>query len=280
MAAIALFSRFASLSLPLAVLCLALMPVYAQAAPAKGATQSGPREPKPLLSDYRVRTIMYQPDVVFKYIGHYGYQSSIEFQEGEEIQTISMGDSTAWQMTPSGRRLFLKPIEQNATTNVTLLTNKRSYLFEFHAREAKGIDDPEMMFIMRFVYPDGDGDNSLQQYLDSVPIPDPVNEPGKYNFRYSISGPEFVAPIRIFDDGQFTYFEFRGVNADVPAFFMVDSQGNESIVNYRTRGNYIVVERVAARYTLRWGNDIVCVFNEGFLMPDAPGAQKPSVAFQ
>lgn len=247
-----MFKRVFSLLLP--VVCVigaqALQPAWAV------------REARPILIDHRVRTIIYQPDEVYKYIGHYGYQSAVEFEEGEEIRTISMGDSTAWMMNPSGNRLFLKPLEQDATTNMTLITNRRVYLFELHARETADIDDKDMVFILRFVYNDG-AQSNIKNYLDSVPIPDIENEPGKYNFRYSISGVEDIAPIRIFDDGEFTYFEFRGKNTEVPAFFLVDAQGNEALVNYRTRGNYIVVERVSEKFTLRHGASIVCVFNEG-----------------
>lgn len=225
------------------------------------------REARPTFADHRVRTVMYQPDEVIRFMGHYGFQSAIEFAPDETIQTISMGDSTAWMVQPSGNRLFLKPVEQGATTNMTLLTDKRSYLFELHAREASGINDEEMTFVMRFLYPGGGpaGDGSVvRHYMDSVPLPDLENEPQKYNLRYTISGPEVIAPIRIFDDGEFTYFEFRGKNTEVPAFFIVDSNGNESLINYRTRGNFIVVERVAPKFTLRHGGDIVCVFNEAF----------------
>lgn len=233
------------------------------------------REARPILVDHRVRTIIYQPDEVYKYVGHYGYQSTIEFEEGEEIRTISMGDSTAWMMNPSGNRLFLKPLEQDATTNMTLITNRRVYLFELHARDTADIDDKDMIFVLRFVYNGGE-QASIKNYLDSVPLPDLENEPGKYNLKYTISGVEDVAPIRIFDDGEFTYFEFRGKNTEVPAFFLVDSQGNEALVNYRTRGNYIVVERVAERFTLRHGNEIVCVFNEGMrrFAPPPANAEK------
>lgn len=220
------------------------------------------REPRALLADHRVRTVIYQKDEVIKFTGHYGYQSAIEFAPDEEIRTISMGDSTSWMLNPSGNRLFLKPLSQDATTNMTLLTDKRTYLFELHAREAADIDDKEMTFVLRFLYGDTDGTQALTNYLDSVPIPNPAAEPGKYNFRYTISGDETVAPIKIFDDGEFTYFEFRGKNTEIPAFFLVDKDGNESLINYRTRGNYIVVERVAPKFTLRHGNSIVCVFNE------------------
>ncbi|MEQ1789820.1 MAG: P-type conjugative transfer protein VirB9 [Rickettsiales bacterium] len=210
--------------------------------------------------DHRVHSIPYQPDEVFKYIGHYGYQASIEFALGEEIKTISMGDSTAWVLNPSGNRLFLKPVEQDATTNMTLITDRRTYLFELHGRETDDIDDPEMVFVTRFVYPDADT-GSLGGYLDTVPNPD-ENTSGKYNTNYTISGSDEVAPLRIFDDGEFTYFQFEDINAELPAFYWVDAEGNESIINYRTRGNYIVVERVSNKFTLRHGNEIVCVFNE------------------
>src|SRR3977135_3683779 len=75
------------------------------------------REARPVQIDHRVRTVMYQPDEVYKFIGHYACQSPIEFAPDEEIQTLSMGDSTAWLLQPSGNRLFLKPVEQGATTN-------------------------------------------------------------------------------------------------------------------------------------------------------------------
>lgn len=260
-----------------------LLGVMAFAAPAHAI-----RESRPTPTEHRVRTIVYQPDQVFKYTGHYHYQSAIEFAPDERILTISMGDSTAWMMTPSGYRLFLKPIEQDATTNMTLITNKRTYLFELHARETDDIDDKEMVFIYRFLYPTesyasgggyrrGGGNNEesapVSRYLDSVP--DPLSDPGKYNLNYTVSGTDIVAPIRIFDDGLFTYFQFRNKNADLPAFYITDDEGQEALVNFRTRGDYIVVERVAKLFTLRHGTYIVCVFNEswtplGELPPENP----------
>ena len=228
------------------------------------------REARPIKVDHRVRTVMYQPDQVYKYTGHYRYQSSIEFAQGEEIQTISMGDSTAWMLNPSGNRLFLKPLEQDATTNMTLITNRRTYLFELHARETDDINDQGMVFIMRFLYPEDGNAKTVDHYLDSVPTPDLENDAGKYNFNYTISGAEQVAPLRIFDDGEFTYFQFRDKNADLPAFFWVDDFGNEALINYRARGDYIVVERVSKRMTLRNGPAIVCVFNEKMLARTPP----------
>jgi type IV secretion system protein VirB9 len=240
---------------PLVLLLVAMF--YSSAAQAVSESQ-------PIQVDHRVRIVMYQPDQVYRFTGHYRYQSSIEFGQGEEIKTISMGDSTSWMLNPSGNRLFLKPLEQDATTNMTVITSAHTYLFELHARETDDIQDKDMVFVMRFLYPDGDTSQTVSKYLDTVPSMDIDSDPSKYNFNYTISGLEYIAPIRIFDDGEFTYFQFRDKNAEVPAFYTVDSKGNEAIINYRTRGDYIVVERVSPRMTLRHGVEIVCVFNEAW----------------
>lgn len=221
-------------------------------------------EPIPLASDPRVKTIVYAPDQVFKYTGYLRYQTTIEFGPDEIIQTILMGDNTGWKMNPSGNKLYIKPADLDITTNMTLVTNKRTYLFELHADEVKNIDDKRLTFILRFVYPD-EGDVGVVGISSTEGVPDLENDDlSKFNFKYSITGSEDISPIRIFDDGEFTFFEFRGINADVPAFFRVLSDGSEELVNYRTRGNYIVIERVSGRYTLRLGKDVVCVFNEAW----------------
>lgn len=230
------------------------------------------QEPRPIATDSRIRTVRYSPNEVYQFIGHYGYQSAIELEADEKIQTVSIGDSVAWMVNPSGNRLFLKPIDQNAMTNMTVITDKRSYLFELHASETKDIRDKEMVFVMRFIYPQSDSE--AMDFTQFEAMPDIEKEPEKFNFSYTIRGSTVIEPIRIFDDGEFTFFEFRDKNAEVPAFFRVDSAGNEEMINFRKRGNYIVVERVASRFTLRRGADIMCVYNEKMPMTRIPEPEK------
>jgi type IV secretion system protein VirB9 len=228
------------------------------------------RIPTPIPTDRRIRTVVYSPNEVVKFVGHYGYQTSMEFEEGEEIQTISIGDSIAWQLTPINNRLFLKPVEQAADTNMTLVTNRRTYFFELHARETDSMNDPSMIFTVRFVYPDSSMGN-VSSYYRQEPLPDTQREPQKYNFNYSVAGDaRNIEPIRVFDDGRFTYFEFPHSMPELPAIFMVDSANKESIINFRIRQNYMVVERIASRFTLRQGSDVICVFNERMPPPKAP----------
>ena len=110
--------------------------------------------PRPLGGESRIKIINYMPNTVYKFVGHYEYQSIIEFARDEVIETISMGTPSPWQMFPTGNRIFLKPVEENATTNMTVITNKRMYFFEMHAQEATGIADKDLNFIVQFVYPE------------------------------------------------------------------------------------------------------------------------------
>ena len=111
--------------------------------------------PRFLGSEKKFRSYIYNPNGVYRYIGHYTYQGFIEFEDGESISTISMGDPTLWIFEHIGNRLFLKPVgEDDSETNMTVITNKRVYHFELMAKEAKGINDEDLIFVIRFLYPD------------------------------------------------------------------------------------------------------------------------------
>ena len=226
------------------------------------------RESRATPIDSRIRVMVYSPDDVFKFTGYYNYQASVEFAKDEEVQSISMGDTTAWQIIPSGSRIFLKPVDDDATTNMTLITNKRTYYFELYADHAQDIRDPDMVFNVKFIYPDEEDFDNFKTYSASNASDMPnLEHPENYNFNYSISGHEDIAPIKIFDDGQFTYLQFRDRNNQIPAVFSVDSSQKEEIVNYRPSkadANLIIVERVYKKLALRLGKKIVCIFNESY----------------
>lgn len=218
--------------------------------------------PRYLGSERKFRSYIYNPNEVYRYLGHYLFQGFIEFEKDENISTITMGDPSQWLFEHLGNRLFLKPVgEGNSQTNMTVITNKKIYHFELTAKEAKGIDDKDLIFVAKFAYPD-DKDKNILQFPKAIKsdIPDLTNL-NIYNFNYQYTGSPNIAPIKVFDNGEFTYFQFPRLNAEIPAIFGVDSSGFESIVNYRSAGDYIIVEKVGAQFTLRSGEDIVCVYN-------------------
>jgi type IV secretion system protein VirB9 len=83
---------------------------------------------------------------------------------------------------------------------------------------------------------------------------------------------EDAAPTMVFDDGRFTYFEFPGAR-EIPAVFAHGSDEEPTRVNWHMRGNFIVVQRTARKFTLRLGDAVVGIFNEAF---DASGIETPT----
>ncbi len=225
-------------------------------------------EPRSLSTDKRIKVINYQPNAIFSFVGYYNYQSTIELEKSEEVLSVSMGDTTSWQIVPSGNLVFIKPIEDYATTNMTLITNKRRYIFELFAENTIDIRDPNITFVLKFLYSDAQNlETSTQSERNNLSVS--LDTPEELNFFYSISGDEEISPIKIFDDGDFTYLQFRSRNSEIPAVFSVDQEQNESIVNVKIDPNnkkYIIIERVFPKLTLRAGNKIACIFNEAFFI--------------
>lgn len=218
--------------------------------------------PRFLGTEKKFRSYLYNPNEVYRYIGHYTYQGFIEFEQGETIGTISMGNPSLWLFESLGNRLFLKPVgEDGSETNMTVITSKKVYHFELMAREAKGIADKNLIFVVKFVYPDEKEKNIVEFAKTSASDEPDLRDLSRFNFNYQYTGEKNIAPSKVFDNGQFTYFQFSSKNAEIPAIFIVDADGFESLVNYRVTSDYIVVERVGAQFTLRNGSEIVCVYN-------------------
>jgi type IV secretion system protein VirB9 len=218
--------------------------------------------PRFLGSEKKFRSYIYNPNEVYRYIGHYTYQGFIEFEAGESISTISMGNPTLWMFEHLDNRLFLKPIgEDNSETNMTIITNKRIYHFELAAKEAKGINDQDLIFVAKFSYPE-DQDKNILEFAKSNKSDAPdLRDLSIYNFDYQYVGDNNITPLRVFDNNKFTYFQFSSKNGEIPAIFTIDSSGYESLINFRSTGDYIIVEQIAPQFILRSGFDIVCIYN-------------------
>lgn len=233
------------------------------------------KSPRPGPVDARIRTVVYSPRDVIEVKGHYGYQTLIEFSRDEQILNIALGDSMAWYAKPNemGNLLFVKPIEDNATTNMTVITDKRTYHFELNAKTAKSSHAKDMAFHIQFKYPEN-GSGFMERSINVVPEKGGT-APSDWNFDYEFAGDTRQVPKRAFDDGDFTYFEFDK-SVEIPALFKVAPDGSESLINYRIEGRYVVVQRTAAEFTLRNGKLVTCIFNRAHQSTTNLDAGSPS----
>lgn len=211
--------------------------------------------PRPGPGDPRIHVVDYDPTEVVELRGVLGYQLSLEFDPEEKIENVAIGDSLGWQVTPNRRAnlLFIKPMAIRPATNMTVVTNVRRYNFELSVRRTAGrVNVP---FSVRFLYP--------QPAVAFVAPPPPPQPPQEKNAAYSYQGSTKTLPAKVFDDGEFTYFAFRG-EEDMPAIFSVDPDGGEAVVNSHMRDGYVVVDRIARGFVLRRGSEVTRIFNDGF----------------
>ena len=105
--------------------------------------------PPAALADERLRTHPYDPAEVVKIDGKVGVQATIAFEEGELIENVAVGDSAKWQITPNKRAnlLFVKPLLPTARTNMTVVTDKRTYFFDLVASASA-----KPLYMLRFTY--------------------------------------------------------------------------------------------------------------------------------
>ncbi len=124
-------------------------------------------------SDPRIRTLIYGKNDVFKVNAVFGYQTVIELQEGEKIQTLAVGNPNIFKIVPSHSRIFIKAFQNGQHTNMTLISDKRMYQFELTSN-ADNVDD--IMYLVRFVYP-GDTQYATEGESGPMNIYSPISLP-------------------------------------------------------------------------------------------------------
>ncbi len=225
-------------------------------------------EPTPGPGDPRLSEVWYDPHQVVTLRAALGYQLTIEFEPGERIENVAIGDSLGWQVVPSRKAnlLFLKPMEKAPPTNMEVVTNLRRYAFELLVRSDAGRRHASpVTYNLRFLYPAPE--------TPMVTAPAPVVPPQDVNHAYSYQGSKANLPQRVFDDGEATYFQFAP-GAAVPAIFALETDKSEAVVNSHTRDSYTVVDRLAPGFVLRNGTEETRLFNDGFRTTE-PGPLSP-----
>lgn len=208
--------------------------------------------PTPGTEDPRIQTVIFNPDQVVRLTGYLGNQLMVEFGPDEHIENVAVGDAALWQVTPNRRAtlLFLKPLQAGAATNMTVVTDLRSYAFEL-VTGSGGQQGGDLAYIVRLRFPEAD-----------KPKPAAAVAAQRRNSNYASKGAAGLLPDEVFDDGRFTYFRWSQ-GRPVPAIFVVASDGAESLPNYGARDGYVVVEELASRFLLRSGQEVARVTRAG-----------------
>ncbi|TGQ05043.1 P-type conjugative transfer protein TrbG [Mesorhizobium sp. M2E.F.Ca.ET.166.01.1.1] len=171
----------------------------------------------------------------------------IELQQGEVVRDVLVGDTVRWKVEPatSGAaggqsiHLVVKPSEPGLVTSMVVTTSRRTYHFQLKSHQT------EYMARVGFEYPDDVSDKlaDINARIEASTIPGAGVPAEQLNFSYSVSGNAGWRPTRVYSDGQKTYIQFpRSISGqDAPVLFVI-SGGQNRIVNYRMKGDMMVVD--------------------------------------
>jgi type IV secretion system protein VirB9 len=216
--------------------------------------------PEPGAIDGRIRVAPYAADEVYRLRGFVGYQIDLEFEPGESFVGLGAGDLDSLTFAAQANHLFLKPRAAGVDTNLTVLTSRRAYHFDYSASARRpDTDIDNIIYVLRFIYPPAASSkesDALARALDSAgAVP--------RNLDYWYCGSPELKPIAAADDGVQTRLKFGSLQ-ELPAIFLRNDDGSESLVNFTVDGVDLVVHRVSRRLIVRRGALTGCIVNAAF----------------
>jgi type IV secretion system protein VirB9 len=212
----------------------------------------------------RIRHVVYDQDEVVTIEAVVGVATHLVLEPGEVYVAHAFGDGKAWDFAYRQHHVFLKPVATDADSNLTIVTDRRSYHLALKLRTDKAATPT---YEVAFRYREGRTRKVRDDARDKEIEEAFQRPPRAANLRYSMSGDQDIALVNCWDDGQFTSFKFAG-GADLPAIYLVDADGQESVVDRHSAGaanEIIVVHKVAPRWVLRLGGRALAVWNDAFL---------------
>jgi type IV secretion system protein VirB9 len=222
--------------------------------------------------DSRVREVEYRDGQVVSLAGYVGYHIDLELEPGERFVALGAGDSAGVDVAAEGSHVFMKPKAARVATNLTLISSRRVYHFEYRTYEAQP-STTSAIFALRFRYavaPSQVTPAATSQPFSSDGIAPvavvssvPAAPARPVNTEYWYCGSEWLKPLAVSDDGVQTRLTFSD-RGEWPAIFVANPDGSESLVNFHAEGTTAVVHRVAPKFVLRRGLLVGCVENRGY----------------
>ena len=238
--------------LTLALLAFVSAGVLAEELPVRGAI------------DPRVRIAAYAPEQVYRLYAVVGYQIDLEFEVGESYVGIGGGDLEGLTIGAFDNHVLLKPKAANVGTNLTIFTNRRHYYLDYSASMRRpNLDRDEVIYAVRFTYPPviKGGPSAEEEVAAGL---SQASAHRARNIDYWFCGNETLKPSAASDDGVHTRLTF-GAKAELPALFVRNDDGSESLLNFSIDAGDVVIHRVARRFILRRGKLTGCIVNKGYI---------------
>ncbi len=215
---------------------------------------------EPTLEDFQNAVVVYtfEENVMYSIFTSPGHISDIRFQKGETIISLAAGDTKNWliEHALAGDRphLLIKPMHSGLSTNLTVITDKRTYWFYLKSWKTTFMPGAE------FHYPQ---DELMKNKL--------IEQQSIYQTEFQIEDLSFdyvveskcgdaacLKPKSVFSDvknGKLHLIMPESIkHASLPALFALDPEGNATMINYRfVDGKQFVLDTIYDMLMLEYG---------------------------
>ena len=195
----------------------------------------------------------YAPEQLYKIYCRRGYLTDLAFKKGEAIQFVGGGDTAGWSVSTTTvdgtAHLYIKPIVETSTTNLIVTTTKRSYQLILNTSNwynpmvywTYGAEDHADALLQK------QQDNALRTGSVGVTSVEDLD------FNYKVSGKnKEYKPEAVFSDGQRVYLKYATLpKQQVPIFIQEQGRKGMTLVNYRQKDNYYIIEATFEKAQLR-----------------------------
>lgn len=195
----------------------------------------------------------YAPEQLYKIYCRRGYLTDLAFKKGEAIQFVGGGDTAGWSVSTTTvdgtAHLYIKPIVETSTTNLIVTTTKRSYQLILNTSNwynpmvywTYGAEDHADALLQK------QQDNALRTGSVGVTSVEDLD------FNYKVLGKnKEYKPETVFSDGQKVYLKYAKLpKQQVPIFIQEQGKKGMTLVNYRQKDNYYIIEAPFEKAQLR-----------------------------
>lgn len=237
--------------------------------------------------DFRIKSVVYNPLDVVELDAVAGVSTHIQMAPDETYVTHVFGESGGWVLTSNENNIFVRPVAELSDTNLTIISNKRTYYLVLHCISYAEKKQPDGTVKQEFIKTPWQAKQATVGLIYKYPFEDmalanrkleerrvqealnKADTTGPRNIDYQMSdepGTEYIRPTWVWDNYRSTSFEFPA-NAELPTIFVVGSDGKESVANVTPMGensNILVVPQTAKMWKVRMGDKVVGVVNGNY----------------
>lgn len=215
----------------------------------------------------------FKPDSLFTVYCKPGYLTDIELKNGESPTYIGAGDTSRWMIDQADvngiHHVYLKPYKDNIETNLIINTDEHSYRFiiasdgtnytpivsfTFSEEDKKAMDEAYHKQLLK----EKPMTKEEKEYRDIYMVKQKnIYVRKKLNLHYEVkrhgSVSDELYPVKIFDDGQKTYFQMSSKNLyQLPVLYNISDENKPVLVNYRVKGTYLIADRLFEKARLQY----------------------------